>query len=43
MVDWLTLIFAAVAAAGSLVRVAQNERAYRLMLKAHKRTRTKKK
>jgi hypothetical protein len=37
MLDWLTLIFAAIAAVGSVVRVAQNERAYKLMRKAHKK------
>jgi hypothetical protein len=32
---------ATVAAVGSLVRVAQNERSYRLMKKMHKRTKKK--
>jgi hypothetical protein len=38
-VELLTLLFAAIAAVGSVVRVAQNERLYRW----HKKTRKKKK
>ncbi len=36
MLDWLTLIFAAIAAVGSLVRVAQNESLYNFHRKVHK-------
>ena len=42
MLDWLTLIFAAIAAVGSVVRIAQNERAYKLMCKMHKKAKGKK-
>jgi hypothetical protein len=41
MVDWLTLVFAAVAAVGSIVCVAQNERLYRWHLKRHKKKKKK--
>jgi hypothetical protein len=41
MLAWLTLIFAAIAAAGSVVRVAQNERLYRWHHKAHKQIKKK--
>ncbi len=37
MVDWLTLIFAAVAAVGSVVRVAQNERLWKWHRKRYKK------
>jgi hypothetical protein len=37
MIDWLTLIFAAIAAVGSVVRVAQNERLYKRHRKAQKK------
>ena len=42
MLEWITFIMATIAAAGSVVRVAQNERSYRLMRKMYKRTRRKK-
>ena len=35
MVGLLTLLFAAIAAVGSVVRVAQNERSYKLMRENH--------
>ena len=41
MLEWATFIAALVAAVGSVVRVAQNERSYRLMRKMYKRTRKK--
>jgi hypothetical protein len=41
MLDWLTLIFAAIAAVGSLVRVAQNERLYKFHRKVHKKSKKK--
>jgi hypothetical protein len=41
MLDWLTLIFAAIAAVGSLVRVAQNERLYKFHRKVHKKRKKK--
>jgi hypothetical protein len=40
-VDYLTLFFAAIAAVGSLVRVAQNERLYRWHKKTHKKKKKK--
>ena len=39
MIDWLTLIFAAIAAVGSVVRIYQNERLW----KWHRKRRRKKK
>ena len=39
--QWLTFIAATVAAVGSLVRVWQNQRSYRLMSKAYKRKKKK--
>jgi hypothetical protein len=41
--QWATFIMATIAAVGSVVRVAQNERAYKLMRKMHKKARAKKK
>ena len=41
MIDWLTLIFAAIAAAGALVRVYQNERLYKWHRKVHKKKKKK--
>jgi hypothetical protein len=41
--QWATFIMATVAAVGSLVRVAQNERSYRLMVKSYKRMKKRKK
>ena len=35
--QWATFLMATVAAVGSLVRVWQNQRSYRLMSKAYKR------
>ncbi len=43
MLDWATFIMATIAAVGSVVRVAQNERSYKLMCKMHKRTKKRKK
>jgi hypothetical protein len=40
-VEYLTLFFAAVAAVGRLVRVAQNERLYRWHRKVHKKRKKK--
>jgi hypothetical protein len=37
VLEWATFIMATVAAVGSVVRVAQNERAYRLMRRSYKR------
>ena len=42
MIDWLTLIFAAVAAGGSLYRCYQNERLYRWHKRTHKKRKAKK-
>jgi hypothetical protein len=39
--QWATFIAATIAAVGSVVRVAQNERAYRLMRKMYKRAKKK--
>jgi hypothetical protein len=41
MLEWLTFIAATVAAVGSVVRVAQNERSYKLMRKMYKRAKKK--
>jgi hypothetical protein len=41
MLEWATFIMATVAAVGSVVRVAQNERSYKLMRKMYKRTKKK--
>ena len=41
MIDWLTLIFAALAAGGALVRIYQNERLYRWQRKVHKKRKKK--
>jgi hypothetical protein len=43
MLEWATFVMATIAAVGSLVRVAQNERSYRLMRKMHKLAKKKKK
>jgi hypothetical protein len=43
VLEWATFIMATVAAVGSVVRVAQNERAYRLMRKSYKRMKKRKK
>jgi hypothetical protein len=43
VLEWATFIMATVAAVGSVVRVAQNERAYRLMRKSYKRMKKLKK
>jgi hypothetical protein len=40
--QWATFIMATIAAVGSVVRVAQNERSYRLMCKMHKLAKKKK-
>ncbi len=42
MLEWATFIAATIAAVGSVVRVAQNERSYRLMRKMYKRGKKKK-
>jgi hypothetical protein len=39
--QWATFIAALVAAVGSVVRVAQNERSYRLMCKMYKKSKKK--
>ena len=41
VLEWATFIAATVAAVGSVVRVAQNERSYRLMKKMYKKRRKK--
>jgi hypothetical protein len=41
MLEWATFIAATIAAVGSVVRVAQNERSYRLMRKMYKRAKKK--
>jgi hypothetical protein len=41
VLEWATFIAATVAAVGSVVRVAQNERSYRLMRKMYKRVKKK--
>lgn len=41
--QWATFIMATAAALGSVIRVAQNERSYRLLLKSHKRMKKGKK
>ena len=41
MLDWATFMMATIAAVGSVVRVAQNERSYRLMLRMHKKAKKK--
>jgi hypothetical protein len=41
--EWATFIMAMIAAVGSVVRVAQNERSYRLMLRMYKKAKKKKK
>jgi hypothetical protein len=41
LVEYLTLIFSAIAAVGSVVRVAQNERLYRWHRKNHKKKKKK--
>ena len=43
MLEWATFIAATVAAVGSLVRIAQNERSYRLMRKMYKKRSSRKK
>jgi hypothetical protein len=43
VLEWATFIAATVAAVGSLVRVAQNERSYKLMRKSYKRMKKRKK
>ena len=40
--QWATFIMATVAAVGSLVRVWQNQRSYRLMSKVYKKKKRKK-
>jgi len=42
MLEWATFIAATIAAVGSVVRVAQNERAYKLMKKMAKHAKKKK-
>jgi len=42
MLEWTTFAMATIAAVGSVVRVAQNERSYRLMCKMYKRAKRKK-
>ncbi len=37
MIEWATFVMATIAAVGSLVRVAQNGRSYRLMRKMYKK------
>jgi hypothetical protein len=37
MLEWATFIMATIAAVGSVVRVLQNERSYKLMKKMHKK------
>ena len=39
--QWATFVAATIAAVGSVVRVAQNERGYRLMLRMYKRAKKK--
>ena len=39
--QWATFIAATIAAVGSVVRVAQNERSYRLMRKMYKKRKKK--
>jgi hypothetical protein len=41
VLEWATFIMATVAAVGSVVRVAQNERRYRLLCKMYKKTKKK--
>ena len=41
MLEWATFIAATIAAVGSVVRVAQNERSYRLMRKMYKKRKKK--
>ena len=41
MLKWATFIMATLAAVGSVVRVWQNQRSYRLMSKAYKRKKKK--
>jgi hypothetical protein len=41
--QWATFAMATIAAVGSVVRVAQNERSYRLMLRMHEKAKKKKK
>jgi hypothetical protein len=41
--QWITFLAASIAAVGSVVRVAQNERSYKLMCKMYKRTKKRKK
>jgi hypothetical protein len=43
VLEWATFIAATIAALGSVVRVCQNERAYKLMRKMYKKTKRKKK
>lgn len=42
MLEWATFIMATIAAVGSLIRVAQNERLYRWHKKTHKKRKKKK-
>jgi hypothetical protein len=41
VLEWATFIMAMIAAVGSVVRVAQNERSYRLMLRMYKKAKKK--
>ncbi len=41
MLEWATFLMATIAAVGSVVRVAQNERSYKLMRKMHKKRKKK--
>jgi hypothetical protein len=43
VLEWATFIMATVAAVGSVVRVAQNERSYKLMRKSYKHMKKRKK
>ena len=43
MLEWATFVMATIAAVGSLVRIAQNERSYRLMRKMYKKRSSRKK
>jgi hypothetical protein len=40
--QWATFAAATIAAVGSVIRVAQNERSYKLMCKMHKKSKKKK-
>ena len=41
MLEWATFVMATIAAVGSLVRIAQNERSYRLMRKMYRKRKKK--